>query len=444
MRSRANNDEGCGMRIVIVGGGSRQWGPKLTADILTTPSLTDADIVLQDIDESALGPMGDYCRRINREVGATATIEAATDRRAALEGADFVAVTITTGGFTSMAHDLDIPAAYGIRQSVGDTCGPGGINRSLRNIPVLLDIARDMEAQCPDAWLLNLTNPMTCLTRAINKETSIKAVGLCHEVVIFSWLVAIALGVPADAIGFTVTGVNHLPWITHMTVNGDDGFEVLRKALAERPEDTASFAKEHQLKLAMLDRFGALPGAGDRHVAEFFPSFLTEEAEWGKAWGVYLTSIADRENMETAYRAELQTIIDGDKPVPAWQSGEMVAPIIDSLTTGTRRELPLNLPNAGQAPYLPDDVVVETMCIVDGDGIRGRDAELPPAPCAEWTRRHVAVQELTVEAGVMGDADLVRAAMALDPLGGRIDARSIDAMTTELLAATAQWLPQFA
>ncbi len=157
-----------------------------------------------------------------------------------------------------------------------------------------------------------------------------------------------------------------------------------------------------------------------------------------------LTSIADRERDEAEYRAEIQTIIDGDKPVPAWQSGEMVAPIIDSLTTGTRRELPLNLPNAGQAPYLPDDVVVETMCIVDGDGIRGRDAIVPPAPCAEWTRRHVAVQELTVEAAVAGDTDLVRAAMALDPLGGRIDARAIDAMTTELLAATAAWLPQFA
>jgi alpha-galactosidase len=343
-----------------------------------------------------------------------------------------------------MAHDLVVPARYGIRQSVGDTCGPGGISRSLRNIPVLLDIARDMEQQCPDAWLLNLTNPMTCLTRAINKETSIKAVGLCHEVVIMSWLVAIALGVPADELDMTITGVNHLPWITQLTVSGEDGFAALRGALADRAEETAWFAEEHQLKLAMLDQFGALPGAGDRHVAEFFPSILTEEAEWGKAWGVALTSIADRERDEAAYRAEIQTIIDGDKPVPAWQSGEMVAPIIDSLTTGTHRELPLNLPNAGQAPYLPDDVVVETMCVVDADGIRGRDAIVPPAPCAEWTRRHVAVQELTVEAAVTGNADLVRAAIALDPLGGRIDARSIDSMTGELLNATAQWLPQFA
>ena len=283
------------MRIVIVGGGSRQWGPKLTADILTTPSLTDANIVLHDVDAASLDLMKAYCERMNREIGASATIEATTDRRAALEGADFVAVTISTGGFTSMAHDLDIPERYGVRQSVGDTCGPGGINRSLRNIPVLLDIARDMEAQCPDAWLMNLTNPMTCLTRAINKETSIKAVGLCHEVVIMSWLVAIALGVSADELHMNITGVNHLPWITELTVGGEDGFDALRRALADRPDDTTWFADEHQLKLAMLEQFGALPGAGDRHVAEFFPSILTQEADWGKAWGVALTSIADRE-----------------------------------------------------------------------------------------------------------------------------------------------------
>jgi alpha-galactosidase len=429
------------MRIVIVGGGSRQWGPKLTTDIITMPALADANIVLHDIDDASLTLIGAYCERINREVGAHATIESTTDRRAALDGADFVAVTISTGGFTSMAHDLEIPARYGIKQSVGDTCGPGGVNRSLRNIPVLLDIARDMEAMCPDAWLMNLTNPMTCLTRAINKETSIKAVGLCHEVVIFSWLVAVAFGVRADEVGFAITGVNHLPWITELRVGDDEGFDRLR-ASSDDP-NLQKFLHEHQLKLDVLDRFGALPGAGDRHVAEFFPWVLTEASGWGKDWGVYLTSIVDRENMEEYYRAEIQKIIDGESPIPTWQSGEMLAPIIDSLTTGERRELPLNMPNAGQAPYLPDDVVVETMCVVDGDGIRGRDAIVPPAPCAEWTRRHVAVQELTVEAAVTGRRDLVRSAIALDPLGGRIDLRSIDAMSDELLVATSQWLPQF-
>jgi alpha-galactosidase len=217
---------------------------------------------------------------------------------------------------------------------------------------------------------------------------------------------------------------------------------VLRRALADRP-DAKWFAEEHALKLALFDRYGALPGAGDRHVAEFFPWVLTPESDWGKAWGIHLTSIDDREQDEHGYRQALLDVADDSKDAPTWASGEMVAPLIDSLVTGERRELPVNLPNRGQAPYLPADVVVETMCVVDADGIRGRDEIVPPAVCAEWIRRHVEVQERTVDAALTGDRDAVCAAMALDPLCGRADLRDIEAMTDELLAATAAWLPQF-
>jgi alpha-galactosidase len=430
------------MRIVIVGGGSRQWGPKLVTDILTTASLSDANIVLHDIDATSLEPMDRYARIVAEAVGSKATIETTTDRAAALRGADYVVVTISTGGFASMAHDLEIPARYGIRQSVGDSVGPGGISRSLRNIPVLVEIARDMERLCPDAWLLNITNPMTCLTRAVARETSIRVVGLCHEVVIMSWFVAIACGVQAEDVGFAITGVNHLPWITELSIGGEEGFAALRRAVADRP-DAKWFADEHALKLALLDRYGALPGAGDRHVAEFFPWVLTPESDWGKAWGIHLTSIADRERDEFGYRGALLEVVDGGKTPPTWASGEMVAPLIDSLVTDERRELPVNIPNRGQAPYLPTDVVVETMCTVDGDGVRGRDAIEPPEVCAAWIRRHVDAQELTVEAALTGDRDTVCAAMALDPLCGRADLGEIEAMTDELLAATAAWLPQF-
>ncbi len=430
------------MRIVIVGGGSRQWGPKLVTDILTMPSLAASTIVLHDIDDESLESMHRYASVVSEVVGAHATIETTTDRGAALRGADYVVVTISTGGFASMAHDLSVPARYGIRQSVGDSVGPGGLSRSLRNIPVLVDIARDMERLCPDAWLLNITNPMTCLTRAVARETSIKVVGLCHEVVIMSWFIAIACGVPAEDLDFAITGVNHLPWITELSVAGDDGFATLRRAIAERP-DARWFADEHALKLALLDRTGAFAGAGDRHVAEFFPWVLTEASGWGEQWGIRLTTIADRERDEQRYRQEMVDVLDNGKAAPTWPSGEMVAPVIDSLVTGTQRTLPLNQPNTGQAPYLPRDVVVETMCTVDGDGVRGRDAIVPPPMCAAWIRRHVDVQELTVEAAITGDHAAVHEAMALDPLCGRIDLAAIDAMTDELLAATARWLPQF-
>ncbi len=189
-------------------------------------------------------------RRLDEAMGAWATVATTTDQRRALEGADFVVVTISTGGFDSMAVDLEVPARHGIRQSVGDTVGPGGVNRSLRNVPVLVGVAEDMAEVCPDAWLLNITNPMTCLTRAVCAQTDVRAVGLCHEVGNWTLDLAIALGLPAEAVGPTVAGVNHFPVVTALDVDGEDGFDVLREMVDEAGG------------LAALRRTRAGPGRG--------------------------------------------------------------------------------------------------------------------------------------------------------------------------------------
>jgi alpha-galactosidase/6-phospho-beta-glucosidase family protein len=448
------------MQVTIIGGGSYQWTPKLMTDLLATPSLAGCHLVLMDIDPTPLPKMAGLVTRANEALGARATVETTTDRRRALEGADFVVVTISTGGFASMSVDLEVPARHGIYQSVGDSVGPGGISRSLRNIPVLVDIGRDMEQICPDAWLLNITNPMTCLTRGVARETSVKTVGLCHEIGNYCLDLAIAFGVPLESIRPTMTGVNHFPVITGLDIDGREGLEMLAGMLDElggvdrigpgtggpdpEPFSTAGFARRHVLSLTLFDRFGALPAAGDRHLAEFLPSILTESSGWGKAWGIGLTPISRREEHQEGYIRDVDAIVEGTAELSTHPSGELVAPVIDSLITGTRREVPLNLPNVGQCPDLPAESVVEAICVVDDQGMRGRDAAIAPAPLAELLRRHVAVQELTVEAAVRADPGLVRAALALDPLAGRIDWAEIDAMGGELLAGTAQWLPQFA
>jgi alpha-galactosidase len=444
------------MKVTIIGGGSYQWGPKLIADLLTTPSLAGVDLVLEDIDHSAAQTMAAYGRLVDEKVGAKATISATTDQRSALEGSDYVVVTISTGGFASMAVDLEVPARHGIEQSVGDTVGPGGINRALRNIPVLLGIARDMEECCPEAWMLNITNPMTCLTRAVCKESSLKCVGLCHEVGNFCMDVAIALGLPHLAVRPKITGINHFPVVCSLDIDGEDGFAVLSKLVEElggleavaageeaEPFSTLDFARRHLVSLTFLDRFGALPAAGDRHVAEFVPWILTESSGWGASWGIELTSISRREEHQEGYIADVNAVLSGTNEPELWQSGEMVAPVIDSITTGAARELPLNLPNTGQCPDLPLDAVVETMCVVDGEGIRGRDRARPPEALSEILRREVAVQELTVQAALSGDRGLARAAFLLDPLAGRGALPDIEAMADELLEGTSKWLPQF-
>jgi alpha-galactosidase len=455
-------------RITIIGGGSYQWVPKLLVDLANSPSLHEAELVLEDVDPEPLPIMQQLVEHVAkvRDIGLTA--RTTTDQREALTGADYVVVTISTGGFASMRHDLEIPERYGIRQSVGDSVGPGGINRALRNVPVFLDIVRDMEAVCPDAWLLNLTNPMTTICRAVTRESPITTVGLCHEVTIMQFTMSLLLDVPFFAISPTVAGVNHLPLVTELDVDGEDGLALLadlvenaderageplamafpeglgHEKVSEGPDWTkGDLLAANRVKLELLARFGVLPAAGDRHLVEFFPGFLTEESGWGARWGVELTDIANREWWQGRHIADLEAMLASDE-VSEMPSGEMVAPIIVCHEEQRAGWFPLNLPNDGQVPDLPDDVVVESMCTVDGDGLRGRDrAPLPPA-MAEQLRRVSASQELTVAAALSGDRDAVFEAMLADPLAGRIDYDALGAMTDELLAATKQWLPQFA
>ncbi|MGD0882171.1 MAG: hypothetical protein ABSB09_11450 [Acidimicrobiales bacterium] len=448
------------MQITIIGGGSYQWTPELLADLLGTPSLRGSHVVLEDIDPAPLVPMEGLARRLDEALGAQTTVSTTTDQRRALEGADFVIVTISTGGFASMSVDLEVPARYGIRQSVGDTVGPGGINRSLRNVPVLTGVAEDIADVCPDAWLLNITNPMTCLTRAVCRQTDVKSVGLCHEVGNWTIDLAIALGKPAEAVRATVAGVNHFPVVTALDVDGEDGFAILAEMTAEAGglEELApspgraeaeefsrlDFCRRHTLALTFLERWGAVPAAGDRHVAEFVPWVLTESSQWGGRYNIELTAMETRRRHQDGYVADVDAWLAGTKKLQTWPSGELPALVIDSLVTGTPRELPVNIPNTGQVPDVPEGAVVESICVVDGDGVRGRDVAPLPAPFAELVRRHAAVTELTLDAALEGDRATTGAAFLLDPLAGRGDLVSTEAMVDELLAGTAAWLPRFA
>jgi len=416
--------------------------------------------VLQDINPAPLPRMEALAHKLMEAQGAKATVATTTDQKAALEGADFVIVCISTGGFRSMAVDLNVPAAHGVTQTVGDSVGPGGINRALRNIPVLVGIARDMEEVCPDAWLFNITNPMTTLTRSVCRETSIKTVGLCHEVGNFTMDLAIALKKPWEAVRPSVLGVNHFPVLTALEVDGEDGFALLRDLVEEvgglaslaphpgREEaevfSKLDFAQRHALKLNLLERWGTFPAAGDRHIAEFVSFALTPESDWGAAYNIALTPISRREENAAEDIAHVDAWLAGTKQLQTWQSGELPSPMIEAMLTGVALEAPVNIPNAGQAPDLPDDVVLESICVIDGDGIRARDVARLPVPYAEIVRRHTATQELTVEAALRGDRGLAAQAFALDPLAGRGDLGEIDAMVAELLAGTAEWLPQFA
>lgn len=465
------------MKITFVGGGSAQWVPTLLDDIALTPSLADAEVVLYDISSFRVARTGAYGRHLAKVAGVEMNVVDTVDRDAALDGADFVVVCISTGGLESMAHDLEVPARFGIVMPTGDTIGPSGISRSLRNIPVMLELARAVEARCPAAWLLNLTNPMTTLCRTVTKHTGVKTIGLCHEVTLCRHLLSQLLDTEFRNLDVHVAGVNHLPLITAIDAGGRDGLAVLRElidgnadtdvrlplmeaGLQEERVAPGGMSTDHdgvsagqavtkqtvldlwRVNFAIFRQFGALPAAGARHTVEFFPNFLDAATGFGAAWGAQRVTIAERQAWEDGFQADIARRLERVKP-PAHRSLEMLAPVMDSLSGGRARELPLNLPNRGQVPDLPDDVTVESICTVDRDGARGRDAVRVPVALAEYLHRIAASQELTVEAAVEGDRAKVVEALFVDPLASTIAFGDLERLADELLTATKQWLPQF-
>lgn len=453
-------------RITIVGGGSTHWTPKLLVDFANTPALADAQVVLTDIDETSLPPNLAIAKHIAGERKIGLEVTATTSLPQALEGADFVITAFSVGGFASMGHDIEIPARFGIRQPVGDTVGPGGISRSLRSIPVVLDMARAVERYAPDALLLNVSNPLTALCRAITSQTKVNTVGLCNELIGLQFWISLVFDVGMNVVDPVVAGINHCPVVTSLRIGGEDGFAMLREVLDNpgrldgqpvwmappagshwqridpgREWTKADIIFNNRVKLDVFERFGVLPGASDTHVAEFFPWFVTPSSDFGRGWGVHHYGLsghrADKVE-DDAWAAELEA--GGE--IPAWPSGELVAPLIDAVVSGKARNLPVNLPNRGQVPDLPDGAVVECIGTADATGVQARDVASPGA-LGEHIRRVVASQELTVEAALTGDKTKVVQAMLADPVAGTLPMERLVAMTDELLASCAPWLPQF-
>jgi alpha-galactosidase len=455
-------------RITLVGGGSTHWTPTLLVDFANTPALHDADVTLYDINPSTLPQMVELAEHVARIRGIGVTAKAATELPAALDGAEFVLTTLSVGGFASMVHDIEIPASYGLRQPVGDSVGPGGIMRALRSIPIMVDIARATEQHAPDSLLINVSNPLTTLCRAMTKETKVATVGLCNELVGFQFAMSLIFECGMNDVHLTVAGVNHLPLITSFSIGDDDGFTLLRDFLKNpgtrgndpiwmQPPPPASHWHKHSegekwtksdvvianaVKFELFLRFGVLPGASDTHVVEFFPGFVTDHSDFGRTWGVHHYGIAGHKADKDDDDASVGQIM-GATDIPAWGSGELVADLISAVVTGKSRDLFMNLPNTGQITTLPEGVVTECVGVADANGVRARDSVAVPGILGEYLHRIVVSQELTVDAALSGNRTTVLEAMLADQMVGRLPYEQVVAMTDELLVATAPWLPQF-
>lgn len=442
-------------KIVIIGGGSYNWAPTLMNDIMLTPSLEGSRIVLEDLDPKPLKVLHSLGQKMAAEKKSGCTIHSTTDEAEALADADFVVVTISTGGFETMGKDLEIPLRYGVNQTVGDTVGPGGLARALRSIPVMVGIAQHMERLCPDAWLINYTNPMANLCLAVNKTTAIRTIGLCHELQGVLFILRSMLGLAEDSrLDFDVAGVNHFIWLLNLSTEGKDGFEMLRgwmrnpTSFSVQDEDlkemfAPSTIDRAKLKLELFEQTGCLPAAGDRHIAEFFDCYLGDVAETERKYGIKPTSVKERgESWLAAMRAYVEGMLEDRFPIPSSKSSETISEILAALAGGIEPIVDImNLPNSGQVENLPRGCVVETLGTISKGNVEPVPPLKLPDRIREFVLPHAENEFLTLKAALEGDRASALEVLNRDPLSRNCSDR--EKMLDDLLSAHRAYLPRF-
>jgi alpha-galactosidase len=424
-------------RIVLVGAGSVEFTRNLLADFLVYPELRDCTIVLHDIDPDRLRTAERMAGWTARTLGASPTIEGHLDRRAALAGADFVIDTIQVGGARATQIDFDIPARYGLRYTINDTINVGGVMRGLRSIPVVLDIVRDMEELCPDAWFLNYTNPMAMLVRAVSETSGIRTVGLCHSVFWTIDTLAGYLGLPREEVDHVSAGVNHLAFLLRLEHRGRDLYPALREHVAAGrvPDDDL-------VRAELFRRLGYYPTESSEHHAEYNPWFIPK-GDSVERYHIPIGEYLDRVAHNLDEYDETKRRLDAGEPFEIEQSGEYAAVIIHSLVTSEAARIVGNVMNRGALiTNLAADACVEVPCLVDGTGVWPVHVGVLPPQCAAYIGPAVDTQALTVRAALHEDREAIYHAVMQDPqVQVSLDLDAVWRMTDELIAAEAEWLP---
>jgi alpha-galactosidase len=425
-------------RIAFIGAGSVEFTRNLLGDIFSFPELADAEIVLHDIDEERLDTAVAMARWTNDTLGARGRISATTDRRRALDGADFAINVIQVGGHAATRLDFEIPKKYGLRQTIADTSGVGAVFRALRTIPVMLGIAADMAELCPAAWMLNYTNPMAMNCWAWYASSSHRnVVGLCHSIQNTSRQVAEYAGVPPDEITFHGAGVNHMSWVLRVEHEGKSLYPALDAAIAADPEGLG-----RHVRVQVYRRFGYFPTESSEHFAEYVPWFMRDDAEIERLRipvGEYVRR--SEENLEM-YAEEKRKLAAGE-PFEIERSGEYAALIVHSMVTGVPRTVYGNVRNSSLITNLPNDACVEVPCLVDRAGLQPTHVGDLPPQCAALDRTFLNVVELTVRAALEGDRRRVLQAVTLDPNAAAVlSLAQMEALVEEMLTAERDLMPE--
>jgi len=468
-------------KITLIGAGSTVFARNLLSDILGFPELAESTISLFDIDAERLATSEIVARQLASALGVHPTIESTTNRRAALDGADYAICMIQVAGYKpGTVIDFEIPKKYGLRQTIADTLGIGGIMRGLRTIPVLLDMCRDMEELCPDVTFLNYVNPMAINCWAIGQASSIKTVGLCHSVQHTAAELASDMGLPIEEISYLCAGINHMAFYLRLERDGQDLSPQIRRIIAN-----GRVPKGNQVRYEMFTRLGYFVTESSEHFSEYVPWFIKRDRpDLIEQFNIPLDEYIDRCERQIADWAEMRTALEDTDPQAmlryeqarreaqlrsiamddpqyaqrlreTWaasapsqlrrHSGEYGSLIIHAMETGQPHVIYGNVLNTGLIDNLPQGCCVEVPCLVDKNGIQPTRVGALPAHLAALMQTNINVQALTVEAALTHKREHIYHAAMLDPhTAAELDLDQIWSMVDDLLAAHADWLPDYA
>ncbi len=435
-------------KIAFIGAGSLVFTRNLVRDILTFPRLTDATLTLMDINPERLEFAQKMVQKIVDLGHYPARVEATMDRAKALDGADAVLVTILVGPTSVWQNDILIPEQYGVDINIGDTRGPSGIFRALRTIPVMLGIAHDMERYCPHATMLNYTNPMAMLCRAMQRETKIKLTGLCHSVQGTAEMLARWIGAPMEEITYTCAGINHQAWYIKYEWNGQDAYPLIRKAVTERPEIYNEEIVRNELFLAFDYYVTESSGHNSEYVAWFRkrPDLIEKYCTHGTGWnpGEHAYILQGNRRVEGLWQEEIKKWLASDSPISLERGHEYAASIINALQGGEPFQFNGNVPNNGLISNLPQGACVEVPVWASKKGLEAVHVGALPPQCATITGLSANIEEMAVEAALTGDPRLVYQAICNDPLTGAVlSLAEIKQMVNQMFEANIAHLPQF-
>lgn len=432
-------------KITFMGAGSTVFAKNVLGDCILTPALQDSELALYDIDFERLKDSENMLNNINNNHGGHATVRAYTNRKEALRNADYVVNAIQVGGYEpSTVIDFEIPKKYGLRQTIGDTIGIGGIFRALRTIPVMLDFAKDMEEVCPNAWFLNYSNPMAMLTGAILRNTSIKTVGLCHSVQsCVPWLLKpLDIGVKPEETQWKIAGINHQAWLLEITKDGVDLYPAIKEKALEKQRQGNHW---DMVRYEMMLNFGYYITESSEHASEYLPYFIKSKyPELIEAFNIPLDEYPRRCINQIEEWKKMRNDLVENKNLQHKRTSEYASYIMEAMETNIPYKIGGNVLNNGLITNLPREAVVEVPCFVDRNGVIPTYVGKLPEQLAALNRTNINPQLLTIEAAITRKKELIYMAAMLDPhTSAELSMDDIKSMCDDLIEAHGDYLPRF-